>query len=86
MRIDKYLKLTRIIKRRQVAKEIIDSGRVAINNRTVKPSATVKVGDILTLKFSKNTIEVSVVETNEKNIKKNPDLAFKTIRSDSNDS
>lgn len=49
MRLDKYFKVSRIIKRRVVAKEIIDSGNVLINNKPAKASTEVKVGDILTL-------------------------------------
>lgn len=49
MRLDKYFKVSRIIKRRVVAKETIDNGNVLINNRPAKASTEVKVGDILTL-------------------------------------
>lgn len=49
MRLDKYFKVSRIIKRRVVAKETIDSGNVLINNKPAKASTEVKVGDILTL-------------------------------------
>ena len=49
MRLDKYLKVSRIIKRRTVACEFADSGRVLINGKIAKPSAAVKEGDILTL-------------------------------------
>ncbi len=49
MRLDKFLKVSRIIKRRTVAAEFADSGRVMINSRVAKPSAAVKVGDIITL-------------------------------------
>ena len=47
MRIDKFLKMSRVIKRRSVANEVIDMGRVSINGKVVKPSFDVKVGDVV---------------------------------------
>ena len=51
MRLDKYLKVSRIIKRRTVAKEASESGRVTINGKTAKPSSEVKEGDVLEIRF-----------------------------------
>ena len=51
MRLDKYLKVSRIIKRRSVAKEAGDGGRVTINGKPAKPSTEVKVGDVLEVRF-----------------------------------
>lgn len=51
MRLDKFLKVARVIKRRTVANEVADSGRVVVNGREVKPSYQVKVGDIVEIKF-----------------------------------
>ena len=51
MRLDKFLKVSRIIKRRSVAKEIADQGRILINNRPAKSSSQVVAGDTLTIKF-----------------------------------
>ena len=51
MRLDKFLKVSRVIKRRTVANEIADKGRVAVNGKTVKPSYEVKVGDIVEKQF-----------------------------------
>lgn len=51
MRIDKFLKMSRIIKRRSVANEVIDVGRVSVNGKQVKPSYEVKVGDIVEIQF-----------------------------------
>lgn len=51
MRLDKYLKVSRIIKRRTVAKEASEGGRVSINGKTAKPSSEVKAGDILEIRF-----------------------------------
>ena len=52
MRVDKYLKVSRLIKRRTVANEACDGGRVSINGRTVKASAEVKPGDVLSVTFA----------------------------------
>ncbi len=51
MRIDKFLKMSRVIKRRSVANEVIDVGRVSVNGKQVKPSYEVKVGDIVEIQF-----------------------------------
>ena len=54
MRIDKYLKVSRIIKRRTVANEACAGGRVMINNKTVKPSAEISEGDIISIRFGEH--------------------------------
>ncbi len=51
MRLDKFLKVSRVIKRRTVANDAADSGRIAVNGKIVKPSYEVKVGDIVEIKF-----------------------------------
>ena len=51
MRLDKFLKVSRVIKRRTVANDAADSGRIAVNGKVVKPSYEVKVGDIIEIKF-----------------------------------
>ena len=51
MRIDKFLKVSRVIKRRTVANEAADNGRITVNGKVVKPSYDVKVGDIVEIKF-----------------------------------
>ena len=51
MRLDKFLKVSRVIKRRTVAYDAADSGRIAVNGKVVKPSYEVKVGDIVEIKF-----------------------------------
>ena len=55
MRIDKFLKVSRIIKRRTVANEACSSGRVMINQKIAKPSADVKTGDIISIRFGEHT-------------------------------
>ena len=61
MRLDKYLKITRLIKRRTVANEACDNQRVTANGRPVKASYDVKAGDILELKFGERTLRVEVL-------------------------
>jgi len=60
MRIDKYLKLTRLIKRRTVAKELLDRGEFKINGRMAKPSSEVNIGDELFLPLGKHRITIKV--------------------------
>lgn len=65
MRLDKYLKVSRIIKRRTVANEACDAGRVLINDKPAKASANVKVGDILTIQFGNKDIRVEILDVQE---------------------
>ena len=65
MRIDKYLKISRIIKRRTIAQEACDSGRVTLNDKIAKPGADVKVGDIIEIKFGTQTMKYEVLEIKE---------------------
>lgn len=65
MRLDKYLKVSRLIKRRSVANEAASLGRVLLNGREAKPSAAVKIGDTLTLQFGARTFSVRVEDIKE---------------------
>ena len=60
MRIDKFLKVSRLIKRRSVAKDVSDQGRVWINGKEAKPASTVKPGDELTIQFGQKNVTVRV--------------------------
>ena len=60
MRLDKYLKVSRIIKRRTVANEACDSGRVMLNDKVARASAEVKVGDVIEIAFGNKTVKVRV--------------------------
>ena len=62
MRIDKFLKVARIIKRRTIANEMADMGRVVVNGKQVKPSYEVKIGDIVELKFGEKISKFEIVE------------------------
>lgn len=62
MRLDKFLKVSRVIKRRTVANEAADSGRISVNGKVVKPSYEVKVGDIVEIKFGDKTSKFEIIE------------------------
>ena len=65
MRIDKYLKVSRIIKRRTVASEACTSGRVMINQKSAKPSSEVKPGDVISIRFGEHTGHYEVLTVPE---------------------
>ncbi|MCI6431896.1 MAG: RNA-binding S4 domain-containing protein [Oliverpabstia sp.] len=65
MRLDKFLKVSRLIKRRTVANEACDAGRVLINDRPAKASAQVKAGDILEIQFGSKAVKVEVLNVQE---------------------
>ena len=61
MRLDKYLKVSRLIKRRTVANEACDAGRVLVNDKVAKASTDVKVGDVITINFGNKEVKVEVL-------------------------
>lgn len=61
MRLDKYLKVSRIIKRRTIANEACDAGRVLVNDKVAKASVDVKVGDIIQVNLGNNSIKIKVL-------------------------
>ena len=65
MRLDKYLKVSRLIKRRTVANEACDAGRVLINDRPAKASSNVKAGDVITIQFGNKEVKVEVLDVQE---------------------
>ena len=65
MRLDKFLKVSRLIKRRTVANEACDAGRVLINDRPAKASAQVKAGDVLEIQFGTRNVKVEVLNVQE---------------------
>ena len=75
MRLDKYLKVSRLIKRRTVANEACDGGRVTVNGRSAKASYDVKVGDVIEIAFGQRTLKVEVVAV-EENAKKDEAAAM----------
>ena len=68
MRLDKFLKVSRLIKRRTVANEACDAGRVLINGRTAKASAAVKAGDVIEIQFGTKAVKVEVLNVQESSL------------------
>ena len=79
MRIDKYLKVSRIIKRRTVANEACDAGRVCVNGKVVRASYDVKVGDIIEITFGARTVKAEVLNVSEVVRKEESTLLYKII-------
>lgn len=69
MRLDKYLKVSRLIKRRTIANEACDAGRVLINDKVAKASVNVKEGDIIEIQFGNKSLKVEVLNVQD-NVKK----------------
>lgn len=69
MRIDKFLKLSRLVKRRTVAQEMVEIGAVRVGGRTVKPSAEVKIGDRVEIAFPRRVLVVEVLVADERALK-----------------
>lgn len=65
MRLDKFLKVSRLIKRRTVANEACDAGRVLINDKPAKASAQVKAGDILEIQFGSKSVRAEILDVQE---------------------
>ena len=63
MRIDKYLKVSRLIKRRTLAKEVAENERILVNGKIVKPSKELKIGDEITIEFGNKSVTVRVTST-----------------------
>ena len=61
MRIDKFLKVTRVIKRRTVANDAADNGRISVNGKIVKPSYEVKIGDVVEIKFGDKVSKFEII-------------------------
>ena len=79
MRLDKYLKVSRIIKRRTVANDACANALVTVNDRPAKASYDVKVGDILTITFGSRTVKIRVLDVSEHALKKDAALMYEAI-------
>ncbi|MBE6981229.1 MAG: RNA-binding S4 domain-containing protein [Ruminococcaceae bacterium] len=79
MRLDKYLKVSRLIKRRTVANEACDNGRISVNGRVVKASYEVKVGDKLEITMGPRTVAVEVVQVADNVRKDDAGMMYKEI-------
>lgn len=79
MRLDKYLKVSRLIKRRTVANEACDNGRISVNGRVVKASYEVKVGDKIEITMGPRTVAVEVVQVADNVRKDDAGAMYKEI-------
>ena len=79
MRLDKYLKVSRLIKRRTVANEACDAGRVTVNDKVARASYDVKVGDIIEITFGNKTVKAEVLKVAETVKKDDAGELFKLI-------
>ena len=79
MRLDKFLKVSRLIKRRTVANEACDSGRVLVNDKPAKASVKVKQGDIIEIQFGTRTVKVEVLDIKDTTKKEEAGDLFKYL-------
>ena len=79
MRLDKFLKVSRVIKRRTVANEACDAGRISVNGRTVKASYDVKVGDVIEISFGDKSVKAEVTAIMDTTKKENAAEMFKYL-------
>ncbi len=79
MRIDKFLKISRLLKRRTLAQEACDGGRVKVNGKSVKPSFNIKVGDIVEIGFNSGTVKFKVLDIKETVRKEQADGLYQII-------
>lgn len=79
MRIDKFLKVSRVMKRRTVAADACSGGRIEINGKPVKPAKEVKVGDVVTVSFGSNALTFEVLNTDEKQTKQSASEMYRII-------
>ncbi|MCU9615280.1 RNA-binding S4 domain-containing protein [Caldibacillus lycopersici] len=80
MRLDKFLKVSRLIKRRTLAKEVADKGRVSINGKQAKASSEVKAGDELQIQFGQKLVVVQIEKIQEITKKEDAGSMYKVIR------
>lgn len=79
MRLDKFLKVSRIIKRRTVANEACDAGRVMVNGKVAKASLDVKVGDMIEIMFGTKTVKVEVLDLQDTSKKEEAKELFRYV-------
>lgn len=79
MRLDKYLKVSRLIKRRTVANEACDAGRVMVNGKVAKASVDVKAGDIIEIGFGTRNVKVKVLDVQETTRKEDAKELFRYL-------
>ena len=79
MRLDKYLKVSRLIKRRTVANEACDAGRVLVNDKPAKASVQIKTGDVIEIQFGSRNVRVEVLEVRETVKKEDVESMYKYL-------
>jgi ribosomal 50S subunit-recycling heat shock protein len=79
MRLDKFLKISRLIKRRTVANEACDAGRVLINEKPAKASQKVKIGDVLEIRFGSKSVKIEILDVKETVKKEDADKLFRYL-------
>ena len=79
MRLDKYLKVSRLIKRRTVADEACDNGRVSVNGKVAKSAYDVKIGDVIEIRFGEKLLKVKAVEIKEHVMKSDADTMYEVL-------
>ncbi|GGH88002.1 ribosomal 50S subunit-recycling heat shock protein [Pullulanibacillus pueri] len=79
MRLDKYLKVSRLIKRRTVAKELADQGRVLVNGRAAKAGTEIQIGDELSIRYGQKNVVVKVTNIQETVKKEEAELLYEVI-------
>ena len=79
MRIDKFLKVSRLIKRRSVANEACDAGRIMVGGRVVKASYSVTPGDVIEIRFGERTLKVEVINVSEHATKSDAPAMYKEL-------
>lgn len=79
MRIDKFLKVSRILKRRSLAQEAASGGRVKINGKSVKPSHPVNIGDVVELGFNSGTVSLRVLDIRETVKKEDAEMLYEIL-------
>ncbi len=79
MRIDKFLKVSRLIKRRTVANEACDAGRISVNGKVVKASYDVKIGDVIEITFGTKTVKAKVISLADSTKKEDAKEMFELI-------
>ncbi|MFY4777236.1 RNA-binding S4 domain-containing protein [Metabacillus sp. RGM 3146] len=80
MRLDKFLKVSRLIKRRTLAKEVADQGRISINGVPAKASSNVKIGDELTVRFGQKLITVQIEDLKETTKKEDSASLYRIVK------
>ncbi|GIN22971.1 hypothetical protein J1TS3_41050 [Siminovitchia fordii] len=80
MRLDKFLKVSRLIKRRPLAKEVADKGRISINGQQAKASSNVKVGDELSIRFGQKVVTVKVEELQDSTKKEDAANMYRLLK------